>query len=85
MIERKTTGLWQIQTTGGTISGTVSESETLGQFTYQLTVMVEDVNEAPIFDKTTQKVTLVENTVAGQYLVTFTAKDPDVTSKNKFV
>lgn len=40
-------------------------------------VIVEDVNDPPIFDMTNKHVTVAENTKAGLYLATFAATDPD--------
>ncbi|XP_027133093.1 cadherin-like protein 26 isoform X2 [Larimichthys crocea] len=83
-----------ISSTGTTIYGTSASStfsgfsggivETLGISTYVVTVTVEDVNEAPIFDKSKLQVTLSEFVKVGYYLETVTAKDPDVNSGNTF-
>lgn len=66
---------------GGAASGDASWSltaQTMGFSTYSVIVDVEDVNEAPIFDKPYKSVPLFENTAMGQYLVTFSATDPDI-------
>ncbi|XP_044068451.1 cadherin-2 isoform X2 [Siniperca chuatsi] len=81
VVSRRTTGLWEVVTMSGGATGT----ETLGLSTRRLTVTVEDVNEPPVFDKPNKQVTLGENVEPGQYLETFTARDPDVTSENTFV
>ncbi|TDH10364.1 hypothetical protein EPR50_G00074270 [Perca flavescens] len=90
VVRRHTTGLWQVVTIdsatigGATIVGaTVTETHSLS--TCLVTVIVENVNEPPIFDVPNKKVTLVENVKVGHYLVTFTARDPDVTSANTLV
>ncbi|XP_071332827.1 cadherin-like protein 26 [Trachinotus anak] len=81
---KSTAGLWTVTTISATGTGT-GPGQTLGSSTYQVTVMVEDVNEPPIFDEPVQNVQLYENVVAGQDLVTFTARDPDVNSESQFV
>ncbi|KAI4824115.1 hypothetical protein KUCAC02_012658 [Chaenocephalus aceratus] len=65
---RSTTGLWKVNTIG---------SNTLTLSTTKVTVIVEDVNDPPIFDMTNKHVTVAENTKAGLYLATFAATDPD--------
>lgn len=84
VVSRSTTGLWKVvRTSGATIGGTTGFGKS--SRTYRVTVTVEDVNDPPIFDKPNEKVTLGENTEAGQTLVTFTARDPDIASANTFV
>ncbi|XP_038590697.1 cadherin-like protein 26 isoform X1 [Micropterus salmoides] len=73
VVNRHTTGLWQVVTYSG------------GRSTYQVTVAVEDVNDPPIFDNPNQQVTVVENVEAGQYLAVFTARDPDFAAANTFL
>lgn len=85
MVSRSATGLWKVVTNSGTTISDATGTETLRLSTVQVTVTVEDVNESPIFDKPNKKVKLGENVKAGQYLETFTARDPDVTSANTFV
>ncbi|KAL3974686.1 hypothetical protein ACER0C_023312 [Sarotherodon galilaeus] len=84
--KRSTTGLWKVVTTsvsaatGSAVSfvtGTVPSS-------HQVIVTVEDVNEPPVFDKTSIETAVPENVKEGQYLATVTAKDPDVANKNTF-
>ncbi|XP_035511826.1 cadherin-2-like [Morone saxatilis] len=79
--------LWEIVITGGATisSATGATGTTLSLSTRQVTVTVVDVNDPPIFDKPNQHVKLSENVTAGHYLVTFTAKDPDIASGNTFV
>ncbi|KAM9350587.1 cadherin-like protein 26 isoform 2-T2 [Symphorus nematophorus] len=91
VVRRKHTGLWEVTTTSGASITSVSVggggetgTETSGHTTHRVTVTVEDINEAPIFDKPNKQVTLGENIGPGQYLETFTARDPDVTSANTF-
>ncbi|XP_023285300.1 cadherin-13-like isoform X1 [Seriola lalandi dorsalis] len=84
-------GLWKVTTIsaasggGGGGGGGAVTGLREGSSIYQLTVSVEDVNEPPIFDEFNKEVPLFENIKGGQYLVTFTARDPDVSSKNTFV
>ncbi|XP_045911482.1 cadherin-like protein 26 [Micropterus dolomieu] len=73
VVNRHTTGLWQVVTDSG------------GRSTYQVTVAVEDVNDPAIFDNPNQQVTVVENVEAGQYLAVFTARDPDFAAAKTFL
>ncbi|KAM6929800.1 cadherin-2-like [Lycodopsis pacificus] len=77
VVDRSGTGLWKVNT----------ETEKLGTTTHRVavTVIVEDVNEPPIFHPLKKQVTVVENVEAGKYLVTFTASDPDKTGANTIV
>uniref|UniRef100_UPI0037E90618 cadherin-like protein 26 isoform X2 n=1 Tax=Semicossyphus pulcher TaxID=241346 RepID=UPI0037E90618 len=50
-----------------------------------VTVIVEDVNDAPFFIKSSKKASLKENAEAGYYLETFEAKDSDVASNTIIV
>lgn len=70
---RTSTGLWDV-----VISGKEKSSPPFG-----VTVMVEDVNEAPVFLKSNVQVRLKENKPAGHYLETFTAEDHDGITGNK--
>ncbi|XP_051804920.1 cadherin-like protein 26 [Acanthochromis polyacanthus] len=84
--------VWKVETIGGELysgasisggtPGVVSGSQQTSS--HVVTVTVEDVNEAPVFDKPNKDAVLVENAEAGQYLETFTARDPDVASANTF-
>nr|XP_057907445.1 cadherin-2-like [Doryrhamphus excisus] len=76
VVRRSTTSLWTLKTHRGTT--------TTGQSTYAVDVMVEDVNEAPVFVEPNKQVALRENVAAGQYLDTFTARDPDYGKINTF-
>ncbi|XP_049920197.1 cadherin-2A-like [Epinephelus moara] len=71
----RSSSLWKVETIGGE---TVTEETRLS--TRQVTVTVEDVNEAPIFKQPNKMVSVAENGDVGQYLWTFTAKDPDATN-----
>lgn len=84
VVSRSTTGLWKVATFSASIGSSGTE-ETLSLSYYHMTVTVEDVNEGPVFDQSSKQVTLVENVAVGQYLETFTAKDPDVKSANTCV
>lgn len=80
VVSPSTTGLWEVVTVLG-----ATGSETLRLSTFQVTVVVEDVNEPPVFNKPNKQVKLGENVEPGQYLETFVAKDPDINSANTFV
>ncbi|XP_078026023.1 cadherin-like protein 26 isoform X1 [Epinephelus lanceolatus] len=71
----RSSSLWKVETIGGE---TVTETTRLS--TRQVTVTVEDVNEAPIFKPPNKMVSVAENGDVGQYLWTSTAKDPDATN-----
>ncbi|KAF3697091.1 Cadherin-2 Neural cadherin [Channa argus] len=88
--KRTTTGLWTVitRTTTRTVETISSATETERApilSTHHVTVIVEDVNESPIFNEPEKNVKLVENTEVGHYLVTLQARDPDITSKNTIV
>ncbi|XP_063744559.1 B-cadherin-like isoform X2 [Eleginops maclovinus] len=78
--KKYTAGLWDVITIGG---GTGKETAHVS--TTEVTVIVEDVNDPPIFDLAEKHVTVAENTKAGFYLATFTATDHDTSSANTFV
>ncbi len=90
VVTRRTTGLWEVVASSGatgngvTISG-ATQTGTTGRTIRTVTVTVEDVNDPPIFDMPNQQVTLGENVEEGQYLATFTARDPDITAANTLV
>ncbi|MED6294951.1 hypothetical protein CHARACLAT_026293, partial [Characodon lateralis] len=82
VIDRNTAGLWKINTIirssfSVAQSGTRAE-ETSRLSTHHLTVTVEDVNEAPVFDPPNKTISVFEDVGLGFYLETFTAKDPDI-------
>lgn len=77
VVRRRTTSLWTLKTQRGAM--------TSGQSTYGVNVIVEDVNEPPIFDEPQKQVTIHENIAAGQYLEKFTARDPDFMKANSFL
>ncbi|MEQ2244106.1 hypothetical protein ILYODFUR_013724, partial [Ilyodon furcidens] len=82
VIDRNTAGLWKINTIirspfSVAQSGTRAE-ETSRLSTHHLTVTVEDVNEAPVFDPPNKTISVFEDVALGFYLETFTAKDPDI-------
>ncbi|XP_054464733.1 cadherin-like protein 26 [Anoplopoma fimbria] len=72
VVRRTTSGLWEVNT-----SGSATGTGTFVPASSQVTVTVEDVNEAPFFKPPTQEATVGENEEAGKYLATFTAKDAD--------
>ncbi|KAF3860677.1 hypothetical protein F7725_000932 [Dissostichus mawsoni] len=85
-VERRgTTGLWKVDTIGSSAIGGLIGPETLTLSTTKVTVIVEDVNDPPIFDMTNKHVTVAENTKAGHYLATFAATDPDASSASTIV
>lgn len=73
-------GLWNVVTTGGV--NLTGERPLLS--TRQVTVMVEDINDPPIFTPTIKNVTVEENVEVGWYLETFTAIDLDRNHANTF-
>lgn len=78
---RSTSGLWKVTYIGGATGATMTEAK-LSLSTYRLAVIVEDVNDSPIFNEANKSVRFKENVKAGQWLTQFTAKDPDITSGN---
>ncbi|XP_026224555.1 cadherin-like protein 26 isoform X2 [Anabas testudineus] len=76
VISRTNSRLWEVTVTSGTMSDKAPSLST-----YHMTVIVEDVNEPPIFNQPNKKVQLKENIGAGYWLEKFTAKDPDVNQK----
>ncbi|CAK6957487.1 cadherin-2-like [Scomber scombrus] len=85
VVSRSTTSLWKVVTFSASTGGSSGTGETRSLSIYHMTVTVEDVNEAPVFNKRNKQVTLVENVAVGQYMETFTARDPDVKSANTCV
>ncbi|KAK2851634.1 hypothetical protein Q5P01_007910 [Channa striata] len=88
--ERTATGLWTVITSSSTrttetISSTSGTEWATSLSTYNVAVIVEDVNEPPVFKEPNKAVTLVENMEVGHYLTTLQAKDPDVSSANTVV
>uniref|UniRef100_A0AAQ5XIX5 Cadherin domain-containing protein n=1 Tax=Amphiprion ocellaris TaxID=80972 RepID=A0AAQ5XIX5_AMPOC len=92
VVDRK---IWKVETisgalesgasvSGGTATVVSGSQQTSVTSSHVVTVSVEDVNEAPVFDKPEKTAFLLENAEAGQYLETFTARDPDVASANTF-
>ncbi|CAI5648021.1 unnamed protein product [Oreochromis niloticus] len=84
--KRSTTGLWKVVTTSASAATGSAMSVVTGTAPsrHQVIVTVEDVNEPPVFDKTSIETAVSENVKEGQYLATVTAKDPDVANKNTF-
>ncbi|XP_034550695.1 cadherin-4-like [Notolabrus celidotus] len=70
---RTKSGLWDVFIDGKEKS----------QRPFPLTVVVEDVNDAPVFLKSNKQVWLKENIATGRYLETFTAEDNDGATGNK--
>lgn len=82
VMARNITGLWKIKTdpasslfSGPSVGNGTGGGGTLSR--YQLTVIVEDVNEPPVFDRL-QPVSVSETVEVGHYLGTMVARDPDV-------
>lgn len=84
MVKRTSTSLWEVVSGAAALEGSV---ETTSVNSQRVTVMVtvEDINEAPVFHKPTKQAKLAENIKKGYHLATFTARDPDIKSGNKFV
>ncbi|XP_037539769.1 cadherin-like protein 26 [Nematolebias whitei] len=84
---RNSAGLWTIETSNEiTFSGAGKRSEGAGKedtSSYNVIIKVEDVNEPPVFNPSKKRVSVPENNEVGQYLETFSATDPDVSSANK--
>lgn len=84
VMARNINGLWKIKTDP---SSSLFSQASVGNGTggggslsrYQLTVVVEDVNEPPVFDPV-QPVSVSENVEVGHYMGTFVARDPDVSN-----
>ncbi|CAN9515376.1 unnamed protein product [Ophioblennius macclurei] len=81
VLERSAKGLWKVAFSGGTDRKLPAPP----QSKQNVTVFVENVNEAPIFDMPQQSVWVMENAAVGTYLKTFSARDPDVMSNDKII
>ncbi|XP_015235608.1 PREDICTED: cadherin-like protein 26 isoform X3 [Cyprinodon variegatus] len=82
VIDRNTPGFWKIETDPSFFSG-ASNTEVSGEAgNLPLTVVIEDINEPPVFDFT-KSVSVPENAEVGYCLGTFPARDPDVTGANQ--
>lgn len=81
VIKRTGTKLWQVseEKAGATVQGSSSSQR------MSVTVSVEDVNEAPVFDERIKRAKVAENGGMGINLARFTATDPDVMQSNSFV
>ncbi|XP_041860759.1 cadherin-like protein 26 isoform X2 [Melanotaenia boesemani] len=75
VVERKTTGLWETKISSTTSIGTTPGISHLSS--YNVSLIVEDVNEPPFFKVSNKHVSVHENTKVGTYLETFSATDPD--------
>lgn len=84
VVKRTSSSLWEVVRGATALEGSVETTIVTGQ---RVTVMVtvEDVNEAPVFDERNKQAKLAENIKKGYHLATFTARDPDIKSANKFV
>lgn len=82
--KRTSTGLWQVVSGAAALEGS-AETTIVTSERATVTVTVEDVNEAPVFDDANKQAKLAENIEKGYHLATFTARDPDIKSANKFV
>nr|XP_046254065.1 cadherin-like protein 26 [Scatophagus argus] len=85
VVRKTSVGLWEVVTAGSVTTVALTGEEKTGLSVRRVTVTVEDVNEAPIFDEPNKRVTMNENIESEQYLGTFTARDPDIFSPNTFV
>lgn len=81
VVKRTEGKLWQV--TGGKAEATSQGSAS--SHSMSVTVIVEDVNEAPVFDELQKQAKMAENGKKGARLTTFTAKDPDIHQSNSFV
>ncbi|KAG7472377.1 hypothetical protein MATL_G00108240 [Megalops atlanticus] len=80
-LKRKTTtGLWQVVNTGG-VSGTGIIPKTPSEM---VTIIVEDINDPPIFRHSVKDVMVEENVGFGHPLEQFTAVDLDLSYTNEF-
>lgn len=84
VVKRTSTGLWEVASGVTAPEGSTETTMVSSQRTIVMTT-VEDVNEAPVFDEPDKQAKLAENIKEGHYLATFTARDPDIKSANKFV
>ncbi|XP_037832818.1 B-cadherin-like [Kryptolebias marmoratus] len=87
---RNAVGLWTIQTGNEIIFSGAKirrhEDGTEKTSSYKMTVNVEDVSEPPVFDRPQKQISVPENVEAGQYLETFSARDPDISgTKVKYI
>lgn len=81
VVKRTEGKLWQV-------TESKAEATTQGSASSQsmsVTVIVEDVNEAPVFDELQKQAKMAENGKKGMHLARFTAKDPDIHQSNAFV
>lgn len=81
VIKRTDSKLWQIR---GGKTGATDQASTPSQ-SMNVTVSVEDVNEAPVFNERIKQVKVAENGEKGINLGKFTAHDPDIMQANSFV
>lgn len=84
VVKRTSTSFWEVVSGAAELEGSVGTTSVTSQ---RATVMVtvEDISEAPVFDKPNKEAKLGENIKKGYHLATFTARDPDIKSGNKFV
>ncbi|XP_032421323.1 cadherin-like protein 26 isoform X2 [Xiphophorus hellerii] len=77
VMDRNTSGLWKIKTDPSFFSGVSMSRRSDGGGTHQMTIVVEDVNEPPVFDEL-KPISLPKNVEVGHYLGTIVSRDPDV-------
>ncbi|XP_043968516.1 cadherin-like protein 26 isoform X1 [Gambusia affinis] len=77
VMDRNTSGLWKIKTDPSIFSGVSTSIRSDGGRTHQMTVVVEDVNEPPVFDEL-KPISLPKNVEVGHYLGRIVSRDPDV-------
>ncbi|XP_053555386.1 cadherin-1-like isoform X1 [Bombina bombina] len=65
-----------------TVTNVANFSVPLTTSTATVTVMVQDVNEAPIFDPAVKRINVNEDLPSGQIVASYTATDPDKTNQN---
>lgn len=81
VIKRTGTKLWQVS--GDAVDATAQGSASSQSMS--VTVSVEDVNEAPVFNERIKQAKVAENKEKGIHLARFTATDPDIKQSNSFV
>lgn len=81
VVKRTEGKLWQV--TGGKAEATAQGSASSQSMS--VTVSVEDVNEAPVFNELHKQAKVAENRGKGMHLARFTARDPDINQPDAFV
>ncbi|XP_014843929.1 PREDICTED: cadherin-like protein 26 isoform X1 [Poecilia mexicana] len=77
VMDQHTSGLWTIKTDPSLFSGASMSGGNNRGGTHQMTVIVEDVNEPPVFDEL-KPISLPKDVEVGHHLGTIVSRDPDV-------